>query len=285
MAQKDYAGSRRKNGDGYWYTVGGRTGGYRYGKPLYEVTFDSGYVTEMTAQDLWRNKIKDWGSPSIYGVGIVGWRIARPTKHPLYGTWHGMLERCLGPRCKANSAYDDVTVNPRWIRFDNFVEDAEKLPGYDPARVSSGKLQLDKDKFGSSIGRREYGPETCCWLTVAQQAEFRRQYRNSHAPQCPYRGVHFTENLWLARPQISGERANLGSFHDSLRAAMAINERFPDYYSNLEKLEIGLAVCQSGSDPAEIEAILLRVGARVIHRPRPPAEKPGMSVDELFASL
>jgi hypothetical protein len=288
MAQKDYPNSYRQNRDGYWYTVGERTGGYHYGKPLYEIVFDSGYRTEMTSQDIWRNKIKDWGSPSVYGVGIVGWQIARPTKHPLYGTWHGMLERCMGPRRKTNRAYDDVEVDPRWLHFDNFVEDAGKLPGYDLALISSGELQLDKDKLGSDIGKREYGPETCCWLTREEQALYHRKpvtHQGTHAPQSPYRGVHWTDGVWLARPQTSGERTLLGCFHDPLRGAMAINSRFPEYYSSLEKYEIGQAASQSDVDPVEVEAILLSVGTRSLCLPRSQVEKPGLSVTELFARL
>lgn len=264
MAQKDYRNSRRQNRDGYWYTVGERTGRYHYGKPLYRVSFDSGYVTEMTAQDVWRNKLKDWGSPSVLGVGIVGWRVLRPTKHPLYGVWHRMLERCLGPRRKANRAYDDVTIGSGWLRFDVFVEDAPRLPGYDLDRIKSGELQLDKDKLGSSVGRREYGLETCCWLTRQEQMVYRREYVGTHAPQCPYRGVHWTDGVWLARPQINGRRFLIDCFHDPLRAAIAIHQEFPDYYTDFEKDQIAQAVSESDFGSAETEAILLEAKARVV---------------------
>jgi hypothetical protein len=266
----DYRGQRRQNMDGFWYTVGERTGRYHYSKPLMRITFESGYFTEMTAQDIWRNQIKDWGSPSVLGVGIVGWHVPKPTKHPLYRVWHGMLERCFGPRRKANRSYDDVTIGSGWTRFDVFVEDAPRLPGYDLARIASGELQLDKDKLGTSIGRREYSLETCCWLTRQEQAAYRTKpavYEGTHAPQSPFRGVHWTDGVWLARVQIDGEKTLVGCFHDPLRAAIAINVRFPRYYTRFEKEQIGKAVTESDISSPEAEAILLLAGARLVTLP------------------
>ncbi len=232
----NYQGTRRKNMDGYWYTVGERTGGSHYGKPLYEVIFDSGYRTEMTSQDIWRNKLKDWGSPSVYGIGIVGWTFRNPTKHPLWNRWVGMLERCY--KCRPN--YEDVTVCKRWRQFDLFVQDAERLECYDPKRL--GELQLDKDKLGPETGPREYGPETCSWLTSAEQAVYRRPWRKTKAPHCPYRCVHETEGKWHAKPQAGVKRIRLGRFADALDAALAILRAFPDFYYPHEKARIAADV-------------------------------------------
>jgi hypothetical protein len=196
----DYRGQRRQNMDGFWYTVGERTGRYHYSKPLMRITFDSGYFTEVTAQDIWRNRLKDWGSPSVMGVGIVGWHVPKPTKHPLYGVWHGMLERCLGPRRKANRSYDGVTIGSGWIRFDTFVEDAPRLPGYDLARIASGELQLDKDKLGTAIGRREYSLETCCWLTRQEQAAYRSKPAVYEGNRSPKMGVPDTFSSFGPKP-------------------------------------------------------------------------------------
>ena len=236
-----YPGTRHKNMDGYKYRVGNRTGNYHYGKPLYEIVFDSGYVTEMTGQDIWRGQIKDWGSPSIMGVGIVGWLVPNPTKHPLWSRWLGVLRRCLPPHSRC---YEDVTVCDRWLRFDLFVHDLERLDGYDPARL--GELQLDKDKLGPKAGPRVYSPETCSWLTGPENVAYRRPTRRTNAPHCPYRGVHFTENLWLARPQIDGCRTYIGSFPVPLDAALAIHFRFPAYYFPHEVELIRQAILAEG---------------------------------------
>lgn len=241
MAEKrrrktNYPGKRFRNMDGYWYTVGERTGERKYGTcPVYEIVFDSGFRTTAAAQDIWRNQIKDWGSPSILGVGIVGWKVKTPHKHPLFSRWLGMLKRCYDGRDKA---YENVTVCERWHRFDLFAEDAVKLPGYDPDRLH--ELTLDKDRFGTMKGKWIYSPETCCWLTMEEQLIYRPQPRESEAPQCPYRGVHWTDCRWLARPTVTGreKRPILGYFKESLDAALTILRTLPDYYRPDEVSEI-----------------------------------------------
>jgi hypothetical protein len=221
--------------DGYWYTVGERTGDYHYRKPLYRITFDSGYETVATSQDLWRNRIKDWGSPSILGKAIVGY--PKATKDPLFSRWCGVLNRCLTNRWKG---YEDVSLDPRWLDFRNFREDAVKLSGYDADRLDD--LVIDKDRLGMPLGRREYGPETCSWLTVPENCAFRRRCRHTKAPASGFRGVTFLNDYWLARVQIKGKKTSLGCFTNPLDAACAVLERFPGYYLPEEQARIRCAV-------------------------------------------
>jgi len=236
-----YQGTRRQNMDGYWYRVGERTGDYRYGKPLYRVIFESGFETVATSQDLWRNQLKDWGSASVCGVGITGWEITNPAAHPLYGTWHGMIERCYSGAERYRN-YHGVTVCGRWHHLPSFVVDAPNLPGYDLDRIGRGQLTIDKDKIGMEVGRREYGPETCCWLTVAEQNVYKRPQRDSKAPQSGFRGVTFLNDYWLARVQIDRKKTSLGCFERPLDAACAVLKRFPEYYMPEEKARIQCAL-------------------------------------------
>jgi len=229
----NYQGQHRQNMDGFWYLIGERTGEYRYGKPLYHIHFDSNFESIATSQDLWRNQIKDWGSPSVLGAGIVGWLIPKPTKHPLWSRWLGILKRCLTNDVKG---YEDVSVCERWLRFELFVEDAAKLPNYDPERLD--ELTIDKDKLAPADGTRIYSPSTCCWLTIAEQAVYQRPHRRTKAPQCPYRGVHWTDKRWIARVQFQGKRRYLGYFRDSLRAARTIMAMVPGYYFPEEQARI-----------------------------------------------
>jgi hypothetical protein len=232
-------GDRRQNRQKRWYTVIGRSGerAYATGKPVYEIEFDSGYRTTATSQDMHRGKIRDRGAPSVCGVGITGWEIENPSQHPLYHTWHGMIERCHSDAEKHHN-YRDVSVCDQWLRFNLFVKDAEELPGYDMDRILAGELTIDKDKLGPLTGPRTYGPDTCCWLTNAEQAAYRRPHRRTNAPQCPYRGVHWTACCWLARPQINGVRELIDSFRDPLEAARRIMAMVPGYYLPEERERI-----------------------------------------------
>lgn len=237
----NHVGKRHRNRRGCWYTVVEKTAEKRYGYRVYRIVFDSGYEVLVNAVRLHQNKIRDALTPTLtLGKAWPGDRIKCYSKHPLYDTWVGILSRTIGT--KKTKYYEDVTVCDRWLRFDNFVEDAEKLPGYDASRLH--ELTIDKDKLGTRLGRREYGPETCCWLTPQEQAIYRRRLAKTKAPQCPYRGVHFTDDLWLARPTIAGHRHYLGSFKIPLQAAFTILYQFPDYYTEEEKAVIRADACQ-----------------------------------------
>lgn len=230
--KKQHLGTRHMNHRGCWYTVVEKTDQVRHRCRLYRIVFDSGYETMVTAIDLYRNKIRDFGTPSIIlGKASPGDRIKSYSRHPLYDTWIGILHRTIGP--KPIKYYEDVTICSRWLRFDNFADDAVKLPGYDADRLD--ELTIDKDKLGSRLGKRIYSPETCCWLTIAEQAIYRHRTAPTKAPQCPYRGVHATEGLWIARPTVAGKLYYVGSARTAIHSALAILHRFPDYYTDEER--------------------------------------------------
>jgi hypothetical protein len=233
------ARDRRQNNQGQWYEIIGRTGDRAYAtrKPVYDIEFDSGYRTTATSQDMHRGKIRDKGAPSVCGVGITGWKIGNPAAHPLYGTWHGMIERCHSTDERYRH-YHDVIVCQRWLRFDLFVEDAERLPGYDLECICQRELTLDKDRLGTHRGKPVYSADTCVWASHNEQAAFRRRLCPSKAPQCAYRGVHWTDNGFIARPQFRGEKRYLGYYQDPLEAARVIMEILPDYYLAREQARI-----------------------------------------------
>lgn len=232
-------GVRRQNRQERWYTVIGRTGerAYATGKPVYEIRFDSGYVTTATSQDMHRGKIQDKGAPTVCGVGVVGWEIENPGQHPLYSIWHGMIVRCYTHH-ERYRCWFGVTVCDRWHRFPEFAADAPNLPGYDLNRIRNRELVLDKDKLGALCGKPVYGPETCSWLDYNESAAFRRYRPKEAVPTCPYRGVHWTDCCFLARPQFQGERRLLGCYHDPLEAACRIMATYPEYYLPEEREQI-----------------------------------------------
>jgi len=235
---------RRQSRGGNWYTVQERTIQRKYGHLLYRIVFDSGYETLVTAIDLHRNKIRDRGYIRFHGQNLPGSRFKNYTHHPLYSKWTGILDRTLVPQ--RPKYYEDVTLCKRWLSFDSFVEDAVKLPGYDPDRMA--ELTIDKDMFGSRVGRREYAPDTCCWLTPAEQVIYRRRLAKTKAPQCPYRGVHYTDGFWLARVQIDGERDLLDCARDPLWAALQILTRYPSYYNQEERCRVETDARKAGME-------------------------------------
>ena len=152
------------NNLGYRFEVLERTG-----SSSFHIKFDSGYeVMYADTRNIIRGSIKDYLSPSVYGVGILGYSEPTINNKMEYKIWSHMLERCYDTKCHHYFMYGEVhvTVCERWLRFDYFLEDLPKLHGYDKELLDQGKIHLDKDykQFGLYPWEKEYSPETCIFL-------------------------------------------------------------------------------------------------------------------------
>lgn len=104
----------------------------------------------------------------VAGVGYATQRRTESwwTLH-LYSIWSEMLHRCYNPTHKHYAEYggQGVFVDSRWHSFENFVEDALKLPNGLLKYEYPEEYELDKDYYASN----KYGPDTCIWLTRKEQ--------------------------------------------------------------------------------------------------------------------
>lgn len=91
------------------------------------------------------------------------------TKHPAYGVWHSMVQRCTEPTHRAWKNYGGrgITVCDRWLHsFENFW--ADMGPTYEPG--------LDLDRENNNLG---YSPENCRWVTRSVNCRNKRGARTA----------------------------------------------------------------------------------------------------------
>lgn len=86
----------------------------------------------------------------------------RSQRNPTYVTWRSLVGRCTNPKFDNYCRYGavGVTLDERWLNFDNFVEDM----GDRPVGKTIDRIDLFKG----------YSKENCRWSTPSEQQSNRR---------------------------------------------------------------------------------------------------------------
>lgn len=141
---------------------------------LYKIKFESGYETEAYQKCIKRGSIKDVYQKNIHSVACLG-KVNYKDNKKLYSIWNGMVRRCYEKDINGNfTKYGKrgVVVCERWLCFEYFLEDSDKIEGYDEDLINSGKLQLDKD-YKNCEGK-EYSLENCIWIDKSLNCKFQK---------------------------------------------------------------------------------------------------------------
>ena len=105
---------------------------------------------------------------------INGKRIKENDEYRLvYSKWKNMMDRCYNTK---NSNYKNYGENGcyvcnRWHILDNFIEDFDKIDGFNYELFINGELTLDKDKKYKN--NKEYSLNTCSLLTLEENNTYK----------------------------------------------------------------------------------------------------------------
>jgi hypothetical protein len=102
-------------------------------------------------------------------VNLIHGHARHGRRHPLYGTWCSMRQRCNNPNATDYYLYGGrgITIDPAWDSFAQFLADLE------PTWPGPG-MGYTLDRIN---GDSNYGPGLCRWATALEQARERDSRR------------------------------------------------------------------------------------------------------------
>lgn len=125
------------------------------------VEFSDGYQKKVHRRGIKDRKIKNPNMPSVFGVGILGDGIYKPSlngvKTKEYAPWSYMLDRCFSSSDSRDVSYKDKSISEDWIYFQKFAAWCQGQCGF-----GLKGWQLDKDLLVH--GNKIYSEETCVFL-------------------------------------------------------------------------------------------------------------------------
>jgi len=126
---------------------------------------DTGFITTVTSGPIRTGEVRDKTYPQVFGVGFVGQGVHLATylgKSTVeYDTWASMLRRCYSEKSHLKSpTYKNCTVALEWHNYQNFAS-------WFKEHYREG-LSLDKDILQRGVTNKVYSPDTCMFITRAQ---------------------------------------------------------------------------------------------------------------------
>ena len=136
------------------------------------------------------------------------------SKHRLYGTWSGMMNRCYNKNRLDFKYYGGIGIYvcDEWHNVENFINDMH----------STYKQGLTLDRKDNNLG---YYKENCRWADRKTQSKNTRILRSSN--KTGYRGVSWNkqQKKYVAQICCNGKVERIGFFTEKIDAAKAYNNR------------------------------------------------------------
>ena len=190
----------------------------------------TGFEATVQLGSIKNGEVKDFYSPSVYGVGILGAKYSSKingvqTKE--YTLWNDMLKRCYSDVYKKKQpTYVDCKCSENFKSYEYFYEWCRKQVGF-----ANLRWQLDKDLLGK--GNKVYNENTCVFIPKEiNQVLVKRENMRGKYPI----GVYWskTNKAFMARVNMNkGKYEYLGSFNTEIEAFNAYKTAKENYVKEL----------------------------------------------------
>lgn len=140
------------------------------GRQIWEFKCDCGSLKIMGRREVEKEIIGSCGClhhEMLLRRNTIHGHASRTNRHPIYGIWKNMRDRCFNPNNKHYSGWGGrgITIDERWNDFEKFLEDMG--PSY-----QSGLLLDRRNNDGN------YCKENCRWATSKEQNSNKRNTRH-----------------------------------------------------------------------------------------------------------
>jgi thymidylate synthase len=138
----------------------------------YKIQFNVTNTVKNIRKGKLGTNISDPYKASKNGVACVGEykKYSELNIEKLKNIWNGMISRCYN---SSNDNYQyyggkGVYVENRWLCFEYFLSDVDKIKNWDNKLNNWDEYNLDKDVYGDGF---IYSLETCCWLSKSDNTK------------------------------------------------------------------------------------------------------------------
>ena len=149
----------------------------------------------------------------------------------VYGKWYNMMDRCYNKKSKLFKNYGEkgICVCERWHDFELFLEDFDKIDGFDITLLKDGKLSLDKDK--KKKGNTIYCLELCTLITKEENNKYKPHQQKTIIGISPNNDYYeFDNQSEFARKH----NLRQSSITDCLRGKCKTHKKWKFYYKNTD---------------------------------------------------
>jgi thymidylate synthase len=175
--------------------------------------------------------------PSKLNIACMGdyKKISHLNMSKIKNIWNGMIDRCYDSKNPNYPYYGGkgVYVENRWLCFEYFLSDLQKIKNWDLKIKNWDGFELDKDLYGNGF---VYSLESCCWLSKSGNSKkskenYRYTITNGKEEYSFSNHVDFMNMMGMK---------NQGNFSSMLRGERPICEG----WSLLNKTKIGQGIDQ-----------------------------------------